>query len=136
MNNDYYTYETLTDSYLNAQRIQNITNSPIMDEFFNIKNVDFLQNLIIKSVRDISGGAYVIEKQSYDELSIIMNFIFEQNSRQLDNIEKQLDFLNCKVVDVCVPIIINNIMSHTNYIQKHVNNEEWKNIMNYGTFTH
>ena len=125
-----------TDYYLNSKRIQGISDSPILDTFFSDSNVEFLQHEIVKDVNEKSNGSYNIDTQSYDELSIIMNFIFEQNSNYSDDLNTHLNYLNNRVIETCTPIIINNITMHLEYVNKHVDGEQWKNIMNYGTFTH
>lgn len=133
---DRYTPVEESDTYVNSERIHNMIDSDILSVFFSKKNVDFIQNELINSVSKLTNGAFKIETQSYHELSIIMNFIFEQHSMDHQDVDLHLDFLNNKVIETCVPIIINNISMHISYVDDHINGEKWKNLMDYGTFTH
>jgi len=92
--------------------------SPVSKGFFSADNVEILQNRIRKSVFDRSQPkGYVIDKQSADEMKIIMRAIFLQYARNLPNdVAAQVEDLNTKVMDWSVPHIMSAVDHYYYYI--------------------
>ena len=93
--------------------------TPVSDAFFSSENVERLQQLIRKGVYDRSSGkGYVIDKQSVDELKIIMRAIYYQYARNLPrDVAGQVADLNAKVVDWSVPHILSAVDHYFYYIK-------------------
>ena len=92
--------------------------SPVSQQFFSAENVERIQNRIRKEVYDRSmPKAYMIDKQSVDELKIIMRAMYLQYARNLPNdVEAQVADLNQKVCDWSVPHILSAIDHYYYYI--------------------
>ena len=92
--------------------------SPVSQGFFSSDNIEILQNRIRKAVFDRSTPkGYVIDKQSVDELKIIMRAIYLQYARNLPNdVPAQVDDLNTKVIDWSVPHILSAVDHYNFYI--------------------
>jgi len=92
--------------------------SPVSQGFFSAENVEILQNRIRKSVFDRSQPkGYVIDKQSADEMKIIMRAIYLQYARNLPkDIVAQVEDLNTKVLDWSVPHIMSAVDHYHFYI--------------------
>ena len=86
--------------------------------FFSADNVELLQNRIRKEVYDKSQPkGYMIDKQSVEELKIIMRAIYLQYARNLPkDIPAQIDDLNKKVIDWSVPHILSAVDHYHFYI--------------------
>jgi hypothetical protein len=85
--------------------------------FFSSSNIERLQQLVRTGVYDGSPKGYVIDKQSVDEMKIIMRAIFYQYSRNMpDDIMGQVNDLNQKVVDWSVPHILSAVDHYHYYI--------------------
>jgi Family of unknown function (DUF5761) len=96
----------------------NWESSPVSDQFFSAANVEILQNQIRKEVYDRSQPkGYVIDKQSVEELKIIMRAIYLQYARNLpSDIGAQVADLNQKVCDWSVPHILSAVDHYFFYI--------------------
>jgi hypothetical protein len=92
--------------------------SPVSAAFFSAENVDLIQNSIRKEVFDRSKPkGYVIDKQSVEELKIIMRAIYLQYARNLpNNIAAQVEDLNRKVLDWSVPHILSAVDHYFFYL--------------------
>jgi hypothetical protein len=92
--------------------------SPVSEGFFSADNVEIIQNRIRKAVFDRSQPrGYVIDKQSVDELKIIMRAIYLQYARNLPkDVASQVDDLNTKVIDWSVPHILSAVDHYNFYI--------------------
>lgn len=92
--------------------------SPVSEIFFSAENVERLQNSIRKEVFTRSQPkGYVIDKQSVEELKIIMRAIYLQYARNLPkNIDGQVDDLNQKVIDWSAPHILSAVDHYHFYI--------------------
>jgi len=95
--------------------------TPVSSAFFSSENIERIQQLIRKAVYDRSTPkGYVIDKQSVDELKIIMRAIYYQYARNLpQDILVQVMDLNHKVVDWSVPHILSAV-DHYNYYIKDI----------------
>jgi hypothetical protein len=92
--------------------------SPVSQGFFSADNVEIIQNQIRKAVFDRSQPkGYVIDKQSADELKIIMRAIYLQYARNLPkDVAAQVEDLNNKVIDWSVPHILSAVDHYHFYI--------------------
>ena len=77
-----------------------------------------VQQLIRKAVYDPSGDKkYVVDKQSVDELKIIMRAMYYQYARNLPyDVKGQVDDLNEKVVNYAAPHILSAVDHYYYYI--------------------
>ena len=92
--------------------------SPVSQSFFSAENVEIIQNQIRKGVFDRSKPkGYVIDKQSVEELKIIMRAIYLQYARNLPNdVAGQVADLNKKVLDWSVPHILSAVDHYFFYL--------------------
>ena len=92
--------------------------SPVSQMFFSGENVEQIQNQIRKNVFERSKPkGYVIDKQSVEELKIIMRAIFLQYARNLPNdISGQVADLNEKVLNWSVPHILSAVDHYFFYL--------------------
>ena len=92
--------------------------TPVSEGFFSAENVDLLQNRIRKAVFDRSQPkGYIIDRQSADEMKIIMRAIFLQYARNLPkDVPAQIEDLNTKVINWSVPHILSAVDHYHFYI--------------------
>jgi hypothetical protein len=101
----------------NVQGIKNIhSTNPISDVFFSQQNIDILQNGIRYVVYKRTHDNLVIDKQSENELLIIMRSIYLQYSKHKPfGVLDQVRMLNSKVIDYAVPAILVELNQYVNY---------------------
>ena len=96
----------------------------ISDLFLSQKNIDFIQNKIIKTLKIKHN--YNISNQSNFELLIIMRSIYlnncTNNYKNMNDIKKEIIKLNDLVVNYSVDNIFKNIKSQELYLKK-INND-------------
>ena len=93
-----------------------LQNSKLYVLFFSVPNVTIIENGIKAAVYKMSNNTHIIDTQDYDQLYIIMRSIFLQYSlNQPDNITKQIEVLNSKVVAYCAPRIYGEVESYIKY---------------------
>lgn len=99
----------------------NWESTPVSEAFFSAPNIERIQLLIRKAVYDRSGEKkYLIDKQSVDELKIIMRAMYYQYGRNLSTgIAAQVNDLNQKVVDWSAPHILSAV-DHYHYYLKDI----------------
>lgn len=109
----------LTD--FSTEAIQGIhTKTPLNDLFFSQKNVDALQLGIRNLVAKQTDNTFIIGKQSEVELQVVMRAIYLNEALHLPyDIIGQVRALNAKVLDYCVPRILEEIRMY-NYYKKDV----------------
>ena len=99
--------------------------NPLMDFFFSKKNLDHIQQLIIKMIEYQSDGAYRISRQSDQELLTVMRSIYIKTPTNpyADSKAFKADIctLNKNVLDWVVPHILVNIQQHLGYIRDQAN---------------
>lgn len=97
----------------------NWESTPVSQAFFSSQNMEVLQNAIRKAVYERSGAKqYLIDRQSVDELQIIMRSIFLQYAKNnLYDISGQVNELNQKVVDWATPKILAAVEGYYGYIR-------------------
>ena len=84
--------------------------------FFSNQNIQIVQNAIRYQVWIQSNKKNHISNQSETEVQKVMRSIYLQYARNLpDKISQQIEELNSKVVNYCVPIIMSNIQQYKQY---------------------
>lgn len=101
-------------------RIQNsilkIEDSELSSRFFSNENVKELQYNMKYSIKNTVNEK--ISDQSVNNLLSIMNYVFKEYGKHLSNdINEQINALNSKVLEVCIPMIISGIKQYKNYLQ-------------------
>lgn len=95
----------------------NVLATPLNQTFFSPANVQIVQNKLRRDVYDRSGGEFLIDNQSVDELLIVMRAMYLQYGKnQPDHIREQIETLNQIVADWCVPKIVAECSMHKTYL--------------------
>jgi len=95
-----------------------LQNTQLSNLFFSIKNMTIIENAIKRGVYEMSDNIYVIDKQDPDNLNIVMRAMYLQFAvHQPTEITKQIEVLNKKVIDYCVPRIFSELKSYSFYKQ-------------------
>lgn len=95
----------------------NMQANDLNQAFFSPANVIIVQNKIRREVYDRSGGEFLIDPQSADELMIVMRAMYLQYGKnQPTNITGQIAELNQIVADWCVPKIVAECSMHKTYL--------------------
>jgi hypothetical protein len=110
-------YSSINFKNTNDSFINDVQDTPLSKIFFSKDNINLLQNTIIQKIRN-SNNNYLIDRQSDEEMIIIMRSIFLTNSKNNDtNIKLQIKELNNLVLEFCIPNIITNIKQHLQYLE-------------------
>jgi hypothetical protein len=92
--------------------------TPLSDSFFSKKNIDHLQCLIIRLVRERSDGKWNISRQSDNELITVMRSLYLQYAQHLPfDLKGQLVELNRQVIIDVVPRVMTGVEQHLGYIR-------------------
>jgi len=95
----------------------NMATNPLNSAFFSPANVQIVQNKLRRDVYDRSGGEFLIDEQSVDELMIVMRSMYLQYGKnQPTNIAGQITELNQLVADWSVPKILAECSMHKTYL--------------------
>lgn len=90
--------------------------SPLNTLFFSVSNVNTLQGLIRDTVLAKSGGKYAIDRQSDDDMFLIMRSYYLQYSRNDPaHVAEELQDLNSRVVAYSSDKIMVNIEAYKTY---------------------
>jgi hypothetical protein len=90
--------------------------TPLNDLFFSRLNMTALQQGIRNLVASKSNGEFVIDNQSEVELQVIMRAIYLQHAKHdNENVIEQVKELNSKILDFCVPRIMEEIRMYKFY---------------------
>lgn len=112
------------NSYMNTYVSDNEQITLISKIMFSEKNIDKIQNKIIKKIK--KKYSYTISKQSNEILLNIMKSIFNNNVTYSYSNKKELveeiKYLNNLIIDHCVEDIKKNIDEHNIYLKK-INND-------------
>lgn len=93
-----------------------LQNTQLSVLFFSAKNIELIENAIKAGVYEMSNRTHIIDTQDRDQLYVIMRATFLQYSlNQPDNITRQIEVLNSRIVSYCVPKIYNEIQSYIQY---------------------
>jgi hypothetical protein len=95
----------------------NMATNPLNRAFFSPANVQIVQNKLRREVFDRSGGEFLIDEQSVDELMIVMRSMYLQYGKnQPTDIAGQITELNQLVADWSVPKILAECSMHKTYL--------------------
>ena len=88
----------------------------LSDAFFSKENIELIQNGIRAGVYKMSNNKYIIEKQDYNEIKVIMRSIFLQNSKNKPgNITDQISILNKFVLEYAVNQVFGEAQGYIKY---------------------
>ncbi len=118
--------ESVSPDYIYLDIIKNFQErNPLMDFFFSKKNLDHIQNLVIKMILHQSDGKYNISRQSDNELLTIMRsvYISTPTNPYTDGaiFKGEICKLNKNVLDWVVPHLLVNIQQYLGYVRDHGN---------------
>lgn len=95
----------------------NVAATPLNQTFFSPANVQIVQNKLRRDVYERSGGEFLIDNQSVDELLTIMRAMYLQYGKnQPTRIAEQIQDLNQLVADWAVPKIVSECSMHKTYL--------------------
>ena len=96
----------------------NVEATPLNQTFFSPENVRIVQNKIRREVYDRSGGDFLVDPQSVDQLLIVMRAMYLQYGRnQPTHIAEQIAELNQLVANFAVPDIVSACSMDRKFIQ-------------------
>jgi hypothetical protein len=112
-----FTYSTSSAPSAGTDAIRgNLQATPLNTAFFSPRNVEIIQNKIRYDVYTKSGNKHIIDKQSTDDLLIVMRSMYYQYGKNLpDHISEQIAELNEIVANWCVPKILAEIEMYAQY---------------------
>jgi hypothetical protein len=86
--------------------------------FFSQMNIDYINNMIMKTVYNNSCEKYIIRKQKSAHLFQVMESIWEDHAQHmLTGQKEQIRILDKLVIDFCVDTIIEEIKTRTLYLR-------------------
>lgn len=96
----------------------NWENSLLSRSFFSMDNQQIIQNGIRAGVYKLSQHSYVVAQQSDTQLKMIMRGIFlEHSNNQPTRITEQINELNQRVIQYCVPKVYSEAKAYLIYLQ-------------------
>jgi hypothetical protein len=112
-----FSYSTTSSSSAISDAVKgNLIVTPLNSAFFSPANVEIIQNKIRFEVYTKSGNKHIIDKQSTDDLLIVMRSMYYQYGKNLpDHIKEQVAELNQIVSDWSVPKILAEIEMYHQY---------------------
>lgn len=95
----------------------NWENSLLSRSFFSMDNQQIIQNGIRAGVYKLSQNSYVVAQQSDTQLKMIMRCIFlEHSNNQPTRITEQINELNQRVIQYCVPKVYSEAKAYLIYL--------------------
>ena len=112
-------YFTPIANVLNTSKSGNICDDEtFLRTFMSESNMDYINNMIKKTVYNTSCDKYIIRDQKQEHLQQIMKGIYNYNAQHLPfNQKEQFNILNNLVIDHCVKNILNEINVRFKFIQ-------------------
>jgi hypothetical protein len=90
--------------------------TPLNTVFFSESNLDKIQSEIQNQVRLMSGGKYVIDRQSDDDIKIIMRSYYLMFAKNDPNfVARELEELNRRVIGYCAAKVYSEVDFHMFY---------------------
>lgn len=113
-----------TDKQLQKKQfVKNITgkyNTILSDCFYSEENIEIINKQLILAVFNKTNSKYKICNQKRENILIIMTFIWENYSRNLDyDITNQIRKLNRMVVNEMLPKVLTNLEQQYEYIENY-----------------
>ena len=93
----------------------NLCDTEFSNMYFSNDNINMIQNLLYIDVKKRYG--YKIDKQSDNDLLIIMKGIFNLHGIQYNDIKKSINALNAIVVQKCSAMVESNVKMYRQYIK-------------------
>lgn len=94
----------------------NQTPNPLNSTFFSGANIDRIQRTIRQNIKDSTG--YAIDNQKKDDLITIMRAVYINNFIDAyNNIPQQIQLMNERVVNTCVPQIYTGLSQYIGYVK-------------------
>ena len=95
------------------------TQNPLNMLFFSAENIEALQQGLRYLVFKHSCQKHIIDRQSDEDLKIIMRSVYlEHGQHQPFGITEQVRNLNAKVLDYCLPRVLNEIDAYVKFRQE------------------
>lgn len=102
-------------NYSNALKYT-LQDSNLSKTYFSKKNIENIQTSIKNKVHEKTNYKYKINNQDSDQLIMIMKSIYLQYSLNKEcNIMEQINILNNKVIEYCVPNVYSELMAYIKY---------------------
>jgi hypothetical protein len=120
-NNNFLMYDMYKEQkqnmFVSEEAIKNIhTKNELSDLFFSRENIDILHDGIRYLVSKKTCGKFVIDRQSENDLIIVMRSIYLQYGEHKPlGLVEQVKELNTRVLEYCVPKIIEEIKIYMQY---------------------
>lgn len=93
-----------------------LQNNELSVLFFSSKNIQIIENAIKAGVYKMSNQTHIIDTQDRDQLYVIMRATFLQYSvNDPEELTRQIEVLNSRVVSYCVPKIYGEIQGYLKY---------------------
>lgn len=96
--------------------------SAVASLFFSARNIEAVQDALRYRVNrasldaGVAGPGYIIGRQNERELGIIMRGVYQQYGRNMPTrLAEQTRDLNSKVLDFCVPRVLQEVMAYHQY---------------------
>ena len=103
-----------TNYYNATQHMMNPT--LLSNTYFSKENIEIIQNAIRAEIYKKTEQKYIIDKQDYDQLKIIMRSIFLQYAlHKSNNIKEQIEQLNNLDLEYCIPKVYGELISYLKY---------------------
>ena len=97
-------------------RSLNRARSPLLLAFFNVTNLDVIQNRLRATIQRQTG--YAIDRQSDTDMTVIMRKVFgEQASNGPDNVAAEVNRLNEIVLGIVVPMVASGVAGYLAYLK-------------------
>ena len=113
-------YEMIDNSKKELYRnnyVAGLKKTAIYERFFSKNNIKYIQEKIVKNVKDCSQGGYDISEQEESNVLIIMRSIYMDNLTNTCDTEKEVAYMNHLVIKYCVNNIITNIKQYVHYLK-------------------
>lgn len=105
-----------TKAYLQSCLRGNLCETDLARAFYSRQNIDIIQNALRFKVWERSSK--VIDRQSDDELVIVMRATFLQRAKHLNtDISGQISELNNSVISKIIPSLLSEISGHILYLK-------------------
>lgn len=99
-----------------ASSFTNTDANPLSVVFFHEKNVDFIQRQLQKVIRNKMNEN--IDRQSDHHLLSIMHHVYKEFAyHSYDEVNKEVNILNKKVLEFIVPMVQNGIKQYKGYVK-------------------
>jgi hypothetical protein len=116
-NSHNYTLTDQSHSLYKSNLVSGVKKTPTYNVFFSNRNIKYLQEKIVKNVKDCSQGGYDISQQEETNLLVVMRSIYMDNLTNTGNIKQEVAYMNHLVIKYCVDNIIVNIKQYIHYLK-------------------